>query len=176
MHCSKENVRILEFGMGIGLNVLLTFLYAQKGRRKVYFHTIEKYPLTKNELDFLDANEFSQNERRILFKIHECSWEKENLLNDSFSLFKEKSDFREASPVGLFDVIYFDAFSPDVQPNLWSPSVFENIYKLAAPGALLTTYSAKGEVKRNLMGAGFTIEKLPGPPGKREFIRARKCI
>jgi tRNA U34 5-methylaminomethyl-2-thiouridine-forming methyltransferase MnmC len=175
-HCSKESIRVLEYGMGTGLNILLTFLEAQKSKKKVYYHSIEKYPLTKEETEVLNKSKLPQSAHSVFTQIHDLPWGTENKLSPSFSLFKEKSDFREATPEGIFDVIYFDAFSPDVQPELWTLPLFENIFGRASPGAILTTYTSKGIVKQNLRSAGFTIKRLPGPPGKRHIIRARKGI
>ncbi|MDA3822912.1 MAG: tRNA (5-methylaminomethyl-2-thiouridine)(34)-methyltransferase MnmD [Bacteroidales bacterium] len=175
-HCSKESIRILEYGIGTGLNVLLTFLEAQKSMKKVYYHGIEKYPLTNKEFEVLNKSELPEYSHTAYTKIHECPWNKMVKLNESFSLYKEKSDFRDAKPDGPFDLIYFDAFSPDIQPELWTLNIFKSIYELASPGAILTTYTSKGTVKEKLRAAGFIIKRLPGPPGKRHIIRARKEI
>ena len=110
----------------------------------------------------------------IFRKIHESDWGTEVQVSESFSLFKEHADFREAAPLGLFDVIYYDAFAPEVQPALWTVEMFVRVYGLAGPGAVLTTYSSRGQVRRNMKQAGFIVQKLPGPPGKREIVRATK--
>lgn len=174
--CStKQRVRVLEFGMGTGLNVLLTYIRATRQNREVYYHTIEKYPVTKTEVEMLNLTDLTGcADPHVFQKIHSIPWDTYSSLSPAFTLFKEQADFRYASPVGMFDVIYFDAFAPEVQPALWSSAMFKKIYELAAQDAVLTTYSVKGSVKRNLISAGFRIEKLPGPPGKREFLRALK--
>lgn len=172
--CRKEAVRVLEFGMGTGLNVLLTYLESKNSHRKVFFHSIEKYPLEQDELLLIKKSGLSDSYDVVFDKIHDCPWDRANDLSENFILYKELCDFRQTKAAGRYDIIYFDAFSPEVQADLWSKNIFEHIYKLASPGAILTTYSAKGDVKRNLKAAGFSIEKLPGPPGKREFIRAIK--
>jgi len=171
--CDKEYVRVLEFGMGTGLNVLLTYLHAAKSRRKVFYHAIEKYPLTDTELELLNLSAYSPE---IFKKIHEADWGTEVQISELFTLFKECADFREAVPLGLFDVIYYDAFAPEVQPALWTVEMFAMVYKLAEPGAVLTTYSSRGQVRRNMKQAGFKVQKLPGPPGKREIVRATKQV
>jgi tRNA U34 5-methylaminomethyl-2-thiouridine-forming methyltransferase MnmC len=171
----KNPVRVLEYGMGTGLNVLLTFIHALQFHRHVFYHAIEKYPLTKVETDHLNlAQLINHLDPGIFQMIHDAPWESVIPISDSFSLYKVNTDFREAKPDGLFDVIYYDAFAPEVQPELWSCGQFEKVFYFSAPGAVLTTYSSKGVVRRNLQAAGFTTEKLPGPPGKREFIRAVK--
>ena len=172
-YSDKASVRVLEFGMGTGLNVLLTYLRAAKSRRKVFYHAIEKYPLTKTEMELLNL---SVHRPEIFKRIHESDWGTEVRVSESFRLFKECADFREAAPTGLFDVIYYDAFAPEVQPALWTTEIFDRVYELAAPGAVLTTYSSKGKVRRNMKQAGFIVQKLPGPPGKREIVRATKPV
>jgi tRNA U34 5-methylaminomethyl-2-thiouridine-forming methyltransferase MnmC len=170
-YSNKNPVRVLEFGLGTGLNVLLTFLRSRESGREVFYHAIEKYPLSKTELEMLNLSDFNPD---IFERIHSADWGIEVGIAGNFTLFKERADFREAVPEGLFDVIYYDAFGPEVQPALWTAEVFNKVYKLAAPGAVLTTYSSKGQVRRNMKSAGFFIEKLPGPTGKREIIRATK--
>ncbi len=169
----KKFARVLEYGMGTGLNVLLTYLRAATDRRRVFYHAIEKYPLTKTEMELLNLSEYSPE---IFRKIHEADWGREVQISETFALFKECADFREAAPTGLFDVIYYDAFAPETQPALWTVKMFDRVYKLAAPGAVLTTYSSKGQVRRNMKQAGFIVQKLPGPPGKREIVRATKPV
>lgn len=171
------NPLILEFGMGTGLNVILTFKYATATGKSVHYHAIEKYPVTPQEAVQLDLPGIPDDrEGAITRKIHMSKWGERILLRDDFSLFKEQADFRQADPKGKFDIIYYDAFAPDVQPGLWSVEMFKKIYSIASPGAVLTTYSAKGIVRRNLAAAGFRVEKLPGPPGKREITRALKPV
>ncbi len=154
---------------------MLTYIYAARTGRKVHYHAVEKYPVTRAEQEMLNLSQLSGcDDPEVFDKIHACDWEKEVTLSDNFRLYKEKADFRRASPGDGFDVIYFDAFAPEVQPDLWSAEMFRMIYELAAPGAVLTTYSARGQVRRHLDAAGFRTEKLPGPTGKREITRALK--
>jgi len=171
--CDRNPLNILEFGMGTGLNVLLTYKEAKKQDRTVYYHTIEKYPLASFEIEALNLAVVSECTEEGLFeRIHEAPWEERVRLSENFTLQKQQSDFGGFSLDGKFDLVYFDAFAPEIQPRLWTPEMFSRIASCCNPGAILTTYSSKGMVRRNLESAGFHIEKLPGPPGKREFIRA----
>lgn len=175
LYSEKDPVRVLEYGMGTGLNVLLTYIHASRTGRKVHYHTVEKYPVTSAEKNLLNLSELSGCDDPAIFdRIHGCAWNAEVKLSDNFSLYKEQADFRLAAPGSGYDVIYFDAFAPEAQPDLWSAEMFTRVFALAAPGAVLTTYSARGQVRRHLNAAGFTTEKLPGPPGKREITRAVK--
>ena len=169
----KNSVRVLEFGMGTGLNVLLTFTRARESGREVFYHAIEKYPLSKTELEMLNLSEYNPG---IFERIHSADWGVGVDISGKFKLFKERDDFREAEPEGLFDVIYYDAFGPEVQPALWTAEIFKKVFELAGAGAVLTTYSARGQVRRNLSLAGFKVEKLAGPTGKREIVRAIKPV
>ncbi|MCF8225358.1 MAG: tRNA (5-methylaminomethyl-2-thiouridine)(34)-methyltransferase MnmD [Bacteroidales bacterium] len=172
---SPDTVKVLEFGMGTGLNVLLTFLECAKSGRKVYYHAIEKYPVSEKEAEKLNLEGFTgSGSEGILDQIHRSPWNHTANISESFTLYKELNDFRKADPGQGYHVIYFDAFAPEVQPELWTADIFRRIWKMAETGAVLTTYSSKGQVKRNLVEAGFSVEKIPGPPGKREFIRATK--
>jgi tRNA U34 5-methylaminomethyl-2-thiouridine-forming methyltransferase MnmC len=123
-----------------------------------------------NNLSFCE--QFSVSCQKILTQIHECDWDSDQSLSGTFHIRKVLGDFRHFRSDEKFDVIYYDAFAPEVQPELWTEEMFKKVASLAAPGAILTTYSSKGLVRRNLQYAGFAVEKLPGPPGKREFVRA----
>jgi tRNA U34 5-methylaminomethyl-2-thiouridine-forming methyltransferase MnmC len=170
---SKSPIRILEIGFGTGLNALLTMCFAKQMKQEVYYHAVEKYPLNKAEYSQLNFEDLIEDAPKgFLQLMHEGEWERSAPLSDSFTLYKEKADFRSMNPPGNFDLVYFDAFSPDKQPELWSAGVFSTIEQSTRPGAVLVTYSSKGIVRRTLISCGFTIEKVPGPPGKREMIRA----
>jgi tRNA U34 5-methylaminomethyl-2-thiouridine-forming methyltransferase MnmC len=166
-------LNILEVGFGTGLNVLLTLIHGSA--KNIFYHTIERYPLTKDivsKINYPDclriptANDFFKN-------IHNTPWNTASRINSNFILYKEEGDLQNFTSKKKFDLIYFDAFAPDKQPELWSSEIFLNIAKHMKPGAILTTYSAKGAVKRALLNAGLKTEKIPGPPGKREMLRAR---
>lgn len=169
----KPELRILEIGFGTGLNALLTIQFAQQKNLAVHYHAVEKYPLKKAEYSQLNFEQFIDGiPKGTLNQIHAAEWETSLPLSENFTLFKEKADFRSMNPPANFDLVYFDAFSPDNQPELWSTSVFSCIQKSSRQGAVLVTYTSKGVVRRTLISCGFKVEKLPGPPGKREMIRA----
>lgn len=172
---SKPALRILEIGFGTGLNALLTMQFAKQANQEVHYHAVEKYPLNRVEYSQLNFEQVIDGvPNGFLNLMHDAEWETPVQLSDRFTLFKEESDFRSMNPPGNFDLVYFDAFSPDKQPALWSADVFSIIQKSTRPGAVLVTYSSKGVVRRTLISCGFKIEKIPGPPGKREMIRATR--
>jgi len=173
----NDPVSVLEVGFGTGLNALLTNLTAKTQGREVHYAAIEKYPLEKEAWSLLNYPLLLQEQDAAeeFRKIHEVAWEEPQKIHKRFTLTKIQQDIRSFSPPKKkFHIVYFDAFGPDVQPDLWSEEVFQHMYHLLMPGGILITYSCKGKVKRNLKIAGFTIEKLPAPPGKREILRARK--
>jgi tRNA U34 5-methylaminomethyl-2-thiouridine-forming methyltransferase MnmC len=172
-HVKKSPLFILEAGLGTGLNLLLTLLESEKEGKEVYYHTVEKYPLTSSEVQRLNYEEIiPEIPSGYLQLLHDAPWGQEFKMTDHFRVYKENSDFRYMKPIRAFDLIYFDAFAPDKQPHLWSKEMFSLIADVANPGCTLVTYSAKGSVCRALISNGFEVEKIPGPPGKREMIRA----
>jgi len=169
----KSPLRILEIGFGTGLNALLTLKFASQSKQEIHYHAVEKYPLTREEYTQLNFEDLLEGVPRGSLKhIHEAPWGKTVSLSDNIALFKEQADFRSMHPFGTFDLVYFDAFSPDKQPELWSESVFSTIATCTHKGSVLVTYSSKGVVRRTLISCGFKIQKVAGPPGKREMIRA----
>ncbi|MFO8065971.1 MAG: tRNA (5-methylaminomethyl-2-thiouridine)(34)-methyltransferase MnmD [Bacteroidales bacterium] len=170
-------INIIEVGMGTGLNVLLTIREAINRKLAINYTAYELYPLTLSEASKLNYNTIVNfpgcNE--FLKLIHETAFNKAINIGNNFKLLKKQEDVCSADFLGnAFDLIYFDAFSPAIQPELWSQNIFSKIYESSAPNAALLTYSSKGTVKRALKAAGFMVEKLPGPTGKREIIRAIK--
>jgi len=169
----ESQLRILEIGFGTGLNALLTLKFARQSGQDIHYHAVEKYPLTREEYTQLNYGDLLESlPRGSLNHIHEAPWGKTVALSDKITLFKEQADFRSMHPFGTFDLVYFDAFSPDKQPELWSESVFSTIATCTHKGSVLVTYSSKGVVRRTLISCGFRIQKVAGPPGKREMIRA----
>jgi tRNA U34 5-methylaminomethyl-2-thiouridine-forming methyltransferase MnmC len=167
-------ITILEMGFGTGLNALLTLLEADKMKQPVYYTAIELYPLKKEETGSLNYCELlNRTHHQVLFeKLHSCEWEKSHPITPFFSLYKNNCNLINFSTTQLFNLIYFDAFAPTAQPELWTKEIFEKLYTMLLPGGILVTYCSKGDVRRNMQSAGFSIEKIPGPPGKREMIRA----
>jgi tRNA U34 5-methylaminomethyl-2-thiouridine-forming methyltransferase MnmC len=172
---SLNHISILEVGFGTGLNALLTFLQNQLSQRHLRYTAIEKYPLVDSLTQQLNYPAMLKPPAGELFQgIHQAGWDVDTLLSPTFILRKQQADIITI-PFGAetYDLIYFDAFGPDVQPELWSGEIFQKIIRSMNPGGIFVTYSAKGSVRRALQNAGFTLEKLPGPPGKREITRAR---
>lgn len=171
----ESKVKILEVGFGTGLNALLTAIEACAGTREIEYLTLEKYPLSGELIRNLNYSEFTGSEGSNLFqKIHESEWNTPVSICKNFIIEKKEMDLVTDPVNGMFNLVYFDAFGPDKQPELWSKNVFQKIADATATGGILTTYSAKGEVKRNLKACGFEVNMLPGPPGKRQIIRAIK--
>ncbi len=172
---NPESLHILEAGFGTGLNAYLTLLHATERQIPVHYHTLEKYPLSQEEINRLNYNALTGGSHVSLFEtIHAAPWEEEKQLTPFFHICKHKCDFRELEMPPIFDIVYFDAFNPDVQPHLWTADVFSRFYSALRPDGILVTYCVKGIVKQALRSVGFNIRRLPGPPGKREMLRASK--
>jgi len=175
--CQKEEINILELGFGTGLNALLALIYADKNNRKITCISSEKYPLTASEYELLNyANKIDPFYNEAFMQLHKCRWNKEEYIGEQFSLLKINGDFRaiELAPLPLFDLVFFDAFAPNKQPDLWNEDVYSKIYNHCNSGAIFVTYCAKGIVRRGLQQVGFKVERIPGPPGKKEMLRAIK--
>lgn len=175
MISSGRPLHILEAGFGTGLNAWLTLLEADKLHLAVVYHSIEKYPLSREETSALNYTEMIIDGEKTLFDALHCSpWEMEQSVTPNFTLCKHREDFRNIRFPAIFDLVYFDAFNPEVQPHLWTTEVFGHFYEALRPGGFLVTYCVKGIVKQALRSVGFTVKRLPGPPGKREMLRATK--
>jgi tRNA U34 5-methylaminomethyl-2-thiouridine-forming methyltransferase MnmC len=174
----KSSVRILEIGFGTGLNALLTGLEAIQGNILVDYTGLEPFPVPEAVLKQLNyCILLSEKSDQLFSSIHECDWETTHKINLLFDFTKKQLGFMEVKlPDNYYDLIYFDAFSPEAQPELWEQEVFDKCFSVMAPEGILVTYCAKGRVKRALKSAGFRVENLPGPAGKREITRARKLI
>ena len=173
---SQKPVSILEIGFGTGLNAFITFLESKKLNQTIDYVGVEAYPIAAEEvLQMNYVTELDAESNRAVFKkMHECEWENKVIFDADFSLTKKKQFFNEIDDVEKFDLIYFDAFGYRVQPELWSTEIFQKMYNALKPGGILVTYAARGVVKRSMQEVGFTVEKLQGPPGKREMMRAVK--
>ena len=171
-----QKVSILQIGFGTGLNAFITYLEAKELGQTIDYVGVEAYPISEEELQSMNYPEElnALDSKPIFAKMHAVNWEEKIDLSESFSLTKRKQFFEDINDIEKFDLIYFDAFGYRVQPELWSASVFERMYKSLKNNSVLVTYAARGVVKRNMIEVGFTVEKLAGPPGKREMFRARK--
>jgi tRNA U34 5-methylaminomethyl-2-thiouridine-forming methyltransferase MnmC len=175
--CFIKNISILEIGFGTGLNALLTYFKAEELQKEIYYETLELHPLTEQETEQLNYPAILPypKVKEIFSALHHSPWNKKQQLSQTFTLQKRKISAVEASYTpDTFDLVYFDAFSPDAQPELWTEKVFEPIYIGMKKNGILLTYCTKGSVKNVLKEVGFRIEKLPGPVGKREILRGRK--
>ena len=173
-----EEIYILEIGFGTGLNVLTTLEANQKAKRNIYYTAVEAYPVKANEVAQLNYNTIGLPDEvsKLTAKLHETPWEEWCEITPIFELLKQEKKFDEINDQQLYNLIYFDAFSPEKQPKLWTVEIFTAMFRALKPGGILVTYCAKGQVKRNMKAAGFTVEGLPGPPGKREMTRATKPV
>ena len=169
-------VNILEIGFGTGLNCFITFLEAKKRNLKIDYVGVEAYPVKDDEIQKLNyVEELKASEDRSVFKkIHSTNWNVKEKISGSFVLEKRKQFFEDIEDVGIYNLIYFDAFGARVQPDLWTENIFKKMYDALKEGGVLVTYAAKGSVRRAMQNVGFTVEKLAGPPGKREMLRAKK--
>jgi tRNA U34 5-methylaminomethyl-2-thiouridine-forming methyltransferase MnmC len=173
--CKEDPVKIFEVGFGTGLNALLSCMYSMQYGRKVNYTSIEKYPLDESLIISLNHNEFAgEYGKQIFSRIHNARWGRIEVINNHFCLEKIEFDLTREIPEGTFHVIFFDAFGPEKQPEMWTPEIFEKIASITLPRGILVTYSSKGDVKRALRSVGFKVQLLPGPPGKRQMIRAVK--
>jgi len=171
---SGEAIQIFEQGFGTGLNALLTLQEAIQLDQKISYHTIEPYPITMEDAAQLNYGELIKDLKEYFHLIHKCEWGKEVVIHRLFSLKKINTTLQQFETSAQFHIIYFDAFDPAAQSELWTEFIFKKMYDLLYPDGILVTYSSKGTVQRAMKAARFTIEKLKGPPGKREIIRAIK--
>ena len=168
----KQKLNILEIGFGTGLNALLTFENTE-GKQLNYI-TLEPLPICEEIYKKLNFYKFMKSNQSIFNKLHECEWNKDIKLNNYFTLHKKNVRVKQFSTKKKFDIIYFDAFAPEKQQEMWEKLVFQKCYNLLNQNGSLVTYCAKGVVKRTIKSVGFELETLTGPPGKREMIRANK--
>jgi len=172
----KNSINILEIGFGTGLNALLSYQYAKNTELNVNYITIEKYPLPAELIQQLNYADLLSLDNNIFSKMHESTWNKEVKLDKSFYLHKIKTDLVnfDFAILPKIDLVYYDAFSPSKQPELWTRDLFEKIYQKMAANSLLTTYSSAGIVKRGLRAAGFHVQRKPGADGKFHMLNAFK--
>lgn len=173
---NNQSISILEIGFGTGLNALITLIEAEKFHLNIIYTGVEAYPISPEELQQLNyiselKAEAFQNDFQLM---HKAPWEEDVALSDTFVLHKKQKDFKVLDDENLFNLIYFDAFGARVQPELWTATIFSIMFNALKKGGVLVTYAAKGSVRRAMQEVGFSVERLPGPPGKREMLRATK--
>ncbi|MGB1038910.1 MAG: tRNA (5-methylaminomethyl-2-thiouridine)(34)-methyltransferase MnmD [Bacteroidia bacterium] len=171
---TSGNVQVLEVGFGTGLNALLTADYARNHSRKIKLETLEPFPVPDALIEEINYGKYVGQES-LYTSLHEAPWEIDVRVSDHFTLYKTTQKLEYIKLVeNKYDVIFFDAFAPKKQPELWSLEIFQKLYEATKKGGLLTTYSAAGQLKRNLKSVGYTIENPPGANGKREMTVAVK--
>lgn len=170
----KTQLAIFEMGFGTGLNALLTFAH-KPSAQKIYYHSIEKFPLSNTILEKLNYSSLCSDKLFFQDIVYQPFNTWKNLRPD-FLLYKQAIDLLLLNKIqpNFFDLIYYDAFAPKTQPELWSAKTMKFCNTILKPGGILVTYCAQGQFKRNLKEAGFEVMGLPGPPGKREITRAIK--
>ncbi len=172
----QDELAIMEIGFGTGLNAFITFLETQH-KEKVKYVGVEAYPVSTIELGHMNyVSELNALQHAAIFeKMHVSPWEQEIAITAPFSLTKRQQFFQDITDIDQFHLIYFDAFGYPLQPELWSEAIFSKMYEALLPGGILVTYACRTVIKNAMLAAGFTIEKLPGAPGKREMLRATKA-
>ena len=170
-----SSISIFEMGFGTGLNALLTYIWAEKNQVNVDYHTIEAYPVSKDISDQLNYGEIL-GYQEILYQLHKCDWEIEINFSPYFSFCKYHQELENFDLKSKYDLVFFDAFSPASQPQLWETPILGKMYDILNYNGVLVSYCAQGAFKRNLKMVGFRVEAIPGPPGKREMTRAIKDL
>ena len=171
----QKDIRILEAGFGTGLNAYLSLLRSEELQLPLDYHSVEKYPLPPEEVNRLHyPDQLPAADPGSFAMLHDAPWDCGEQITPLFHLHKYRTDFRSIQFQARFDIVYFDAFNPEVQPHLWTPEVFSRFAQALKPGGILVTYCVKGIVKQALREVGFTLKRLPGHPGKREMLRATK--
>jgi tRNA U34 5-methylaminomethyl-2-thiouridine-forming methyltransferase MnmC len=171
---SPSQINILEVGFGTGLNALLTVQYAEKNKTEIHYTTLEAFPIDAEiwkQLNYAEA----LADKEYFQKLHSTEWDEEVLLTPDFSILKINETLEKVTlNASSFDLIYFDAFAPNKQPKMWELPILEKIVLTMKPHGVFVTYCAKGQLKRDLKSLGLNVETLPGPPGKKEMVRAIK--
>ena len=167
---------ILEVGFGTGLNALLTAIEAEKTETSIYYVALEPLPISDDDASLLNYCELLNRKdlQEDFERIHDCEWNKSIAFTENVLMHKSGCTLQTFEHGPGFDLIYYDAFAPAAQPELWMKEIFQKLFDLLKPNGVLVTYCSKGDVRRAMMAASFTVKKLPGPPGKREILRAMK--
>jgi tRNA U34 5-methylaminomethyl-2-thiouridine-forming methyltransferase MnmC len=171
-----QPVSILEIGFGTGLNAFITYLEAKKAGQQVYYEGIEAYPIPMDEVPLLNyaGQTGAEDEKEVFNLMHYTDWDRETAISDKFILKKRKLLFQDIKEHNKYDLIYFDAFGYHAQPELWDTVIFKAMHTALKTNGILVTYACRTVIKKAMQEAGLTVEKLPGPPGKREMLRAVK--
>ena len=174
---NQDSISILEIGFGTALNAFITFLETLN-KEKVNYVGIEAYPISEEEIAQMNyVSELEAEKYQDVFnKMHSCDWESQQKITDNFTLTKRKQFFQDIEDKEQYDLIYFDAFGFPLQPELWSETIFKKMFDALLPKGTLVTYACRSSIKNAMLSVGFSIEKLPGAPGKREMLRATKNI
>ena len=174
---NQDSISILEIGFGTGLNAFITFLETVN-KEKVNYVGVEAYPISSEEIAQMNyVTELQATQYQVVFdKMHSCDWESQQKITKNFILTKRKQFFQDIEDKEQFDLIYFDAFGFPLQPELWSEAIFKKMYDALLPKGTLVTYACRSSIKNAMLSVGFSIEKLPGAPGKREMLRATKNV
>jgi tRNA U34 5-methylaminomethyl-2-thiouridine-forming methyltransferase MnmC len=171
----RSRLRIHEVGFGTGLNALLAMRWAEEHQVNVHFTTLETNVLSPElaaQLNYAST----EPERTDFLKMHTCVWNEDAAITQHFTLHKAQRRVQDEQAVDEYDVVFYDAFGPPTQPEMWTLAIFQRMFAALKPGGIFVTYCAKGQVRRDLQAAGFAVERLPGPPGKREMLRATKPL
>lgn len=171
---NKEHIDVLEMGFGSGLNAILTWQFAHLNNKSIYYQTIENRPIEGCNLPVPDFIVSSKAWSDRWVTLHLAEWNKDMTLDHLFMIQKVNTDLMSFHTSSYFDIVYFDAFAPSVQPELWTADIFKKIHTMLRPGGVFVTYSSAGNVKRSLFDAGFTVSRIQGPPGKKHMLRATK--
>jgi tRNA U34 5-methylaminomethyl-2-thiouridine-forming methyltransferase MnmC len=171
---ATPEVKILEIGFGTGLNALLSLRFSGQADVNIEYTSLEAFPLDKNiwsRLNYADTLSLQEDFNRL----HRAPWGERTNISEKFVLVKQQTTLQQiALPESMYDVIYFDAFAPNKQPEMWTLEMLDKVAQAMKPCAVFVTYCAKGQLKRDLKSIGLIVETLPGPPGKKEMVRARK--
>jgi tRNA U34 5-methylaminomethyl-2-thiouridine-forming methyltransferase MnmC len=172
-----KSISILEIGFGTGLNSFITYLEAKKNNQYIDYVGVDAYPVILDEaLQMNYVAEIDATQSAIFQQLHECNWEQKNAIAENFTLTKRQQFFQDIDNSNAFNLIYFDAFGFRVQPELWSEDIFAKMFAALKLGGILVTYACRTSIKSAMLSAGFSVEKLPGAPGKREMLRATKAL
>lgn len=171
-----DSLAILEIGFGTGLNAFITLLEADKITQPIDYVGVEAYPVSFDEAISMEYPKAlgTEDKKSVFEQLHQATWEEINEITPKFRILKRKQFFADINDQDKYNLVYFDAFGARVQPELWTLDIFKKMYNAMQYNGVLVTYSAKGSVRRAMNEVGFEVERLPGPPGKREMLRATK--